>query len=91
MRFLTLSHFYAPETIPKPHELAVGLIQKGHQVNVVTGIPNYPNGKFYPGYHLRPWQREVRDDVRILRVATDPDHSTSSIRHMLNYLNHGHF
>jgi colanic acid biosynthesis glycosyl transferase WcaI len=86
MRFLILSHFYAPETIPKPHELAVGLIQKGHEVNVVTGIPNYPHGKFYPGYHLRPWQWEVRDGVRILRVPVVPDHSTSPVRRMLNYL-----
>jgi len=85
MRILILSYFYAPEPIPKPHELAVGLAQRGHEVSVITSIPSYPNGAFYPGYQLRPWQRETRDGIQILRLPLMPDHSRSGIRRMLSY------
>jgi len=85
MRVLILSYFYAPEPIPKPHELAVGLAQRGHEVSVITSIPSYPNGAFYPGYRLRLWQRETRDGIPIVRLPLMPDHSRSGIRRMLSY------
>jgi len=85
MRILILSYFYAPEPIPKPHELAVGLAQRGHEVSVITSIPSYPDGAFYPGYRLRPWQRETRDGIPIVRLPLMPDHSASGLRRMLSY------
>ena len=85
MRVLILSQFYAPEPIPKPHELAVGLTKLGHQVQVITGFPNYPLGSFYTGYRLRLRRTEIKDGVRILRLPLIPDHSNSSIRRILNY------
>jgi colanic acid biosynthesis glycosyl transferase WcaI len=85
MRVLILSQFYAPEPIPKPHELAVGLAEKGHEVYAITAIPNYPHGNFYSDYHLKPWQWEYRDGIRILRVPLMPDHSRSGVRRLLNY------
>ena len=85
MRVLILSYFYAPEPIPKPHELAVGLAQRGHEVSVISSIPSYPNGAFYPGYRLRLWQRETRDGIPILRLPLMPDHSRSGVRRMLSY------
>lgn len=85
MRILILSYFYAPEPVTKPHELAVGLAQRGHQVSVITSIPSYPNGAFYPGYRLRLWQRETRDGIPIVRLPLMPDHSASGLRRMLSY------
>lgn len=85
MRILILSYFYAPEPIPKPHELAVGLAQRGHEVSVITSIPSYPNGEFYPGYRLRPWKKETLDGIPITRLPLMPDHSASGIRRMLSY------
>ena len=85
MRVLILSQFYAPEPIPKPHELAVGLAEKGHEVVAVTGFPNYPHGSLYEGYHMRPWRWEMRDGIRVLRLPLFPDHSRSSLRRILNY------
>jgi colanic acid biosynthesis glycosyl transferase WcaI len=85
MRILVLSQLYAPEPIPKPHELAMGLAEKGHEVSAITAIPNYPYDHFYPGYHLRPWQWELRDGIRILRLPLIPDHSQSAKRRILNY------
>ena len=85
MRILILSYFYDPEPVPKPHELAVCLARRGHQVSVITSIPSYPNGAFYPGYRLRLWQRETRDGIPIVRLPLMPDHSASGLRRMLSY------
>jgi glycosyltransferase involved in cell wall biosynthesis len=85
MRILILSQYYAPEPVPKPHELAVGLAERGHEVLAITAFPNYPHGTLYQGYHLRPWQWEMRDGIRILRLPLFPDHSRSTIRRILNY------
>jgi colanic acid biosynthesis glycosyl transferase WcaI len=85
MRILVLSQFYDPEPVSFPHDLAMGLLEKGHKVSAITAIPNYPYDHFYPGYRLRPWQREVRDGIPVLRLPLIPDHSRSARRRILNY------
>ena len=73
MRILVLSQFYDPEPVLFPHDLARGLTEKGHKVSAITAIPNYPYARFYSGYHIRSWQREVRDGVPVLRLPLIPD------------------
>jgi glycosyltransferase involved in cell wall biosynthesis len=85
MRILILSHFYSPEPIPKPHELAVGLLERGHQVTTITAFPNYPKGQFYAGTAIRLWVREDLDGVQVIRLPLFPDHSRSVVRRCLNY------
>ena len=85
MRVLILSQYYAPEPVPKPHELAVGLVRRGHQVVALSAIPNYPHGSFYDGYRLQPWAWESMDGVRILRLPLFPDHGRGAMRRILNY------
>ena len=85
MRILILSQYYAPEPVPKPHELALGLVKRGHQVLSITGFPNYPHGSFYSDRSLRPWRREVQDGVDVLRLPLVPDHSRSAVSRILNY------
>lgn len=82
---MILSQFYDPEPVVFPHELAVGLKERGHEVSVITAIPNYPHDKIYPGYRMRPWIKEVRDGITVLRLPLAPDHSRSAKRRMLNY------
>jgi Glycosyltransferase len=62
------------------------LQELGHEVTVLTGFPNWPSGKLYPGYRLRLWQREVQNGVQIIRVPLFPDHSRSAVRRTLNFL-----
>ena len=85
MRILIHSYFYAPEPIPKPHELAVSLAERGHQVRVITSFPSYPYGALYEGYHLRPWKWETLDGISVLRLPLIVDHSRSSMRRILSY------
>jgi glycosyltransferase involved in cell wall biosynthesis len=85
MRVVILSQYYPPEPIPKPHELARGLAERGHDVVVITGFPNYPAGKLYPDTRLSLWKWETLDGIRILRLPLYPDHSPSAVRRTLNF------
>jgi colanic acid biosynthesis glycosyl transferase WcaI len=64
-----------------------GLAQRGHEVHVVTGFPNYPSGKLHDDYPLRPYRREHRGpSITVHRSPLYPDHSTSIAKRSLNYL-----
>ncbi len=75
MRVLLYSYNYYPEPIgiaPLMTELAEGLVKRGHQVRVVTAMPNYPEREIYAEYKGRLYKSEVRNGVQIDRcfVAT---------------------
>jgi glycosyltransferase involved in cell wall biosynthesis len=53
---------------------------------VLTGFPNYPGGKIYSGYNIRPWKFELMDDVPVHRLALFPSHDASGVKRVLNYL-----
>jgi colanic acid biosynthesis glycosyl transferase WcaI len=70
MRILIYSYNYHPEPIgiaPLMTELAEGLVQRGHQVRVVTAMPNYPERKIYPDYRGKLYTTEMRNGVQIQR------------------------
>jgi len=46
MNILIITQYFWPENF-RINDLALGLKEKGHQVTVVTGIPNYPDGRFF--------------------------------------------
>lgn len=86
MRLLFTSYWYYPEPVQKPHDLASALVERGHQVSVLTGFPNYPQGKLYPGYRIRLRQREVIDGVNVVRVPAVIDRSKSGLRRIISYM-----
>ena len=81
-----LTQWFEPEPTFKGLLFARELQRLGHDVEVLTGFPNYPGGRVYPGYRIRPWQREVIDGVSVTRVALYPSHDSSGVRRALNYL-----
>lgn len=85
MRILILTQWYPPEPAMLLQELAQSLQGHGHQVTVLTGFPNYPSGQLYPGYRMRPRQREILAGVPVVRVPLYPEHSRSGLRRALNY------
>ncbi|MBN1394326.1 MAG: glycosyltransferase family 4 protein [Pirellulales bacterium] len=85
MRVLMLSQFFDPEPNFKGLPFARELVRRGHEVEVLTGYPNYPGGKIYPGYRVRPWQREVIDGIRVNRAPLYPSHDKSAPRRIANY------
>ncbi len=86
MRILLLTQWFDPEPTFKGLVFAKQLQAEGHQVEVVTGFPNYPKGKLYDGYKLRWLQRELVDGVRINRVPLYPSHDGSGVKRAFNYI-----
>ncbi len=86
MRILMITQFFQPEPTMKGLPFAQELRRRGHEVEVLTGFPNYPGGKVYPGYRIRAWQCEEIDGIRVIRVPLYPSHNQSSIRRVLNYV-----
>ena len=86
MKILLLSQWFQPEPFFKGLPLAKALVARGHEVEVLTGFPNYPGGEIYPGYRVRRWQREEMEGIRVLRVPLYPSHDNSSLRRTANYL-----
>lgn len=88
MKIGLLSQWFAPEPggAAVPTVLARTLAARGHEVSVLTGLPNYPSGRLHPGYKMRPVTDEVGDGgVRIRRVALYPSHDRSGWKRFLNY------
>jgi colanic acid biosynthesis glycosyl transferase WcaI len=86
IRLLLMTQWFDPEPTTKGLSFARELAQRGFDVEVVTGFPNYPGGKVYPGYRIRWLHRECIDGVRVVRVPLFPSHDKSVIRRVLNYL-----
>lgn len=86
MRILFLTQWFQPEPFFKGLPFAKALAARGHDVEVLTGFPNYPGGKIYPGYRVRFYQREMLDGIQVNRVALYPSHDRSAIRRIINYL-----
>ncbi|HBO68654.1 MAG TPA: glycosyltransferase WbuB [Deltaproteobacteria bacterium] len=85
MRILFLTQWFDPEPMFKGLAFAKALRERGHDVEILTGFPNYPGGKVYPGYRIRIFQREIMEGIPVLRVPLYPSHDTSAIRRIANY------
>jgi colanic acid biosynthesis glycosyl transferase WcaI len=86
MRILFLTQWFEPEPAFKGAGFAAALRARGHDVEVVTAFPNYPGGKLYPGYRIRPYHRETIEGTTVHRLAIWPSHNASSIGRIANYL-----
>lgn len=85
MRVLIVSQYFWPESF-RINDLAAGLVERGHEVTVLTGIPNYPGGRFFDGYGLFRRRREDFNGVRVLRVPLVPRGGAGGVRLGANYL-----
>jgi glycosyltransferase involved in cell wall biosynthesis len=88
MNFLVLTLYFPPEIGAAPTRLDAmtrELAKLGHNVEVVTGMPNYPQGKIFPGFRGSFYRREVRDGVVLHRVWLYPTVGRGLGR-LLNYI-----
>jgi glycosyltransferase involved in cell wall biosynthesis len=84
-RVLMLTQWFEPEPTFKGLVLARELVRRGYEVEVVTGFPNYPGGKLYPGHRITWMKRERIDGVEITRLPLYPSHDASALRRIANY------
>ena len=64
---LLISQYFYPETF-RVNDMACEWVRRGYKVTVLTGIPNYPMGKFYEGYDRKHKTRENWNGVDIIRI-----------------------
>ena len=84
MRILLLSQWFPPEPQRLLADLVIGLQSLGHEVTVLTGFPNFPTGKIYPGYRQHLYQRECLEGMSVIRLPLYPDHSHSALKRILS-------
>ena len=84
MRILIVSQYFWPESF-RINDLALALKARGHSVEVLTGMPNYPGGRFYPGYRAFSPQVEDFQGMRVNRVPLIPRGATRNWQLALNY------
>ncbi len=85
MKILIVSQYFRPESF-RINDLALTLKERGHEVSVLTGKPNYPDGDIFEGY--RAWGCSTEDwcGVKIYRVPLIARGSKNTIKLALNYL-----
>lgn len=71
MRILLVTQYFYPEVF-KSNDLAFELVKRGHQVDALVGIPNYPEGKYFKGYGLFKKRHEVVNGVNVYRMFQTP-------------------
>jgi len=84
LRILLVTQYFWPEEF-RINELATRIAGRGHQITVLTGIPNYPGGKFFPSYGFTRQKAQNYKGIKIVRVPLIPRGKGGSIRLALNY------
>ncbi|SNB45065.1 glycosyltransferase family 4 protein [Geobacter sp. DSM 9736] len=84
MKILVVSQYFWPESF-LINNVAVGLVERGHQVTVLTGSPNYPKGRFFEGYGFFNAPEEYQG-VYVVRVPLIPRGRGAGVQLALNYL-----
>ena len=86
MKLLVITQYFHPENF-RINDLVEGMVARGHAVTVLTGLPNYPAGRWHKGYRLLsgPW-REQLFGASVIRVPMVARGSSAGWRLMLNYL-----
>ena len=85
MRILIVTQYFWPENF-KINDIAVGLKEKGHKVEVLTCKPNYPSGKFNNGYTFFNRRTEFWNNIKIYRSSVIPRGSGKGFILFLNYI-----
>ena len=82
-KILVICQYYKPEPF-RISDICEEMIRRGHEVQVVTGYPNYPEGKLYDGYGSGRRVDEVIEGVKIHRCFTIP-RDKGILKRFLNY------
>lgn len=81
---LVVSQYFYPESF-RINDMCQEWVKRGYKVTVLTGIPNYPEGKFFPGYSWTKRRKENWNGVQIIRIPLFP-RGKNAVGLVLNYL-----
>lgn len=84
MKILIVSQYFYPENF-RINNLALELKKRGHEITVLTGLPNYPKGEYFEGYDDTKNCDEVWNDIPVYRCKLRP-RKTGSVNLIRNYV-----
>ena len=84
MKILIISQYFWPEEF-LINDFALGLLDRGHEVEVLTGLPNYPSGNFFGGYGYGGPYRDNFQGISVWRSPLIPRGNASGWRLAINY------
>ncbi|OGT31549.1 MAG: glycosyltransferase WbuB [Gammaproteobacteria bacterium RBG_16_51_14] len=84
MKVLIVTQYFWPENF-RINDLATGMKDRGHEITVLTGKPNYPSGRFYGGYGFFSKRREMHEGMKVIRAPLLPRGRAGGFRLALNY------
>ena len=90
MKILIVTQYYFPESF-KSNDLSFELQKRGHEVTVLTGLPNYPEGKMYDGYGVFKNRKQEINGVKVIRSLLLLRGKGGGIRLFLNYFSFAFF
>ena len=80
---LVVTQYFYPEPF-RINDMCQEWVKRGYKVTVLTGIPNYPQGKFYEGYGYCRRRKETWNGIDIIRIPLIP-RGHSAIGLICNY------
>ena len=83
MKILVICQYYYPEPF-RITDICESLIQKGHEVTVLTGLPNYPEGSIFAEYRHGKKRNEIINNVKVIR-AFEIGRGNNHLKLFLNY------
>ena len=87
MKILICTNHFYPETF-RVNDVAWHLQKQGHEVMVLTAIPDYPQGHYYKGYGIFKKRKETINGVKVYRAFIVPRGKGGKFRLVLNYLSY---
>ena len=85
MKLLVVCQHYWPENF-RINDIVEGFLERGHEVDVLCGQPNYPTGEFFEGYDSHSIKEEMHGKVKVYRTFEIKRGSNSNLRIFLNYM-----
>lgn len=89
MKILFLTDNFYPEVnapASRTYEHAREWVKTGHEVTVITCVPNFPKGKVFDGYKNKLWQKEVIDGIEVIRVWSYIAANKGFVRRTLDFI-----
>lgn len=84
MKVLLVTQYFYPENF-KSNDIAIELTKRGHEVTVLTGLPNYPEGRIHNDYGFFKRTRENFQGANVIRTWLVPRGKGGGVRLFLNY------
>lgn len=85
MKILVVTQYFWPEEF-RINDICKEFKNNGHEVDVLTGLPNYPKGKYFNGYSLFKYGPKKYEGINIYRCAMLPRGENNVVGMILNYI-----